>query len=214
MEELQSRLQHELQNKPRQTEQDRQAQEHQLDILQAKIQYAEDDKRMLESEIDNKYGCLFNEDTDLGHCIQLLPKYNECLYHWIKANDKNPTPTKSPDQHTACVSESQGQSSSLSSTSNDIVLDGAEVLLRNLDKINQEVLAVLEKHWRPDDDPSIVDQIVFIDDNNSALRLYIWDKIFEDYRTQDDSKPGCPRVSCSATKSKNLVLASCFWIRK
>ena len=69
---------------------------------------------MLESEIDNKYGCLFNEDTDLGHCIRLLPKYNERPYHWIKANDKNPTPTKSPDQYTACVSEPQGQSSSLS----------------------------------------------------------------------------------------------------
>jgi hypothetical protein len=60
---------------------------------------------MLESEIDNKCDCLFNEDTDLGHCIQLLPKYNERLYHSIKANDKNPTPTKSPDQHTVCVSE-------------------------------------------------------------------------------------------------------------
>ena len=168
---------------------------------------------MLESEIDNKYGYLFNENTDLGHCIQLLPIYNERLYHWIKANDKNPTPTKSPDQYTACVSESQGQSSSLSSTSNDIVLDDAEVFLRNLDKINQGVLAVLEKYCRPDDVSSIVDQIIFIDDNNSALRLYIWDKIFEDYRTQDDSKPGCPRVS-SATKSKNLVLASCFRIIK
>lgn len=53
------------------------------------------------------------------------------------------------------------------------------------------MLAVLEKHCRPDDVSPIADQIIFIDDNNSALRLYIWDKIFEDYRTQD-SKPGCP----------------------
>ena len=105
---FQSRLQQELQNKSRRTEQERQAQEHQLGILQAKakIQYAEDDKRMLESEIDNKYGCLLNEYIDLGHCIQLLPKYNGRLFHWIKANDKNPTPTKSPGQHPACITRS------------------------------------------------------------------------------------------------------------
>ena len=101
--EFQGRLQQERQNKSRRTEQERQAQEHQLDILQAKIQYAEDDKRTLESEIDNKYGCLLNEYINLGHCIQLLPKYNGRLFHWIKANDKNPTPTKSPGQHPVCV---------------------------------------------------------------------------------------------------------------
>ena len=64
---------------------------------------------------------------------------------------RNTMPTKSPDQHPACISELQGQSSALSSTSNDIVWHDAEVFLWNLDKINQEMLAVLEKLCRHDD---------------------------------------------------------------